>query len=191
VKKALLGLAAEAIELAEAAAIGRELRRGGLRDVAGIAELARDGRRVVAGQRHAQRLGRGRRGARDEHALERGALRRESALRLAPPLADARRGSAQRALLGLQRREPPVGLRDRSLRVAQRVARLAPRAFLFLQLLGQRVNARAQPRQLLFPRLRLRAAHQNEEQEKTNQALALPCAATAAMRFSISAWSPR
>jgi hypothetical protein len=154
-------------------------------------DLARNRRRIVAGERHPQRVGPWGRGAGGEHALESLALRGETALRLAPALADAARRRAQRALLGLQGGEAAVRLRDGALRVAQRVARLAPCAFLLLQLLRDGVDARAQPRQLLLPRLRLRAADQEEEEERTNQALALPCAATAAMRFSISAGSPR
>jgi hypothetical protein len=86
-------------------------------------------------------------------------LRGETALRLAPALADPVRRGAQRALLGLQGGEAAVRLRDGALRVAQRVARLAPCAFLLLQLLRDGVDARAQLRQLRFPRLRLRAAH--------------------------------
>jgi hypothetical protein len=154
-------------------------------------QLARDRGGIVAGKRHPQRFGRGCRRARREHALERPALRGEPLLRLAAALADARRRRAQRALLGLQRREAAVGLRDGALGVAQCVARLAPRAFLCLQFFRQRVDARAQPGQLLLPRLRLRDADQQYEEKKSNQVLALPCAATAAMRFSISAGSPR
>ncbi|HUQ25728.1 MAG TPA: hypothetical protein VM140_08665 [Burkholderiales bacterium] len=160
-------------------------------------QLARDRRGIVAGKRHSQRFRRRRGGARREHALQGAALCGEPFLRLAAALADARRRRAQGALLGLQRREAAVRLRDGALGVAQRVARFAPRAFLFLQLFRQRVDARAQPRQLLLPRLRLRDADQESEAErwrergKTAQVLALPCAATAAMRFSISAGSPR
>jgi hypothetical protein len=109
---------------------------------------------------------------------------------LSPPLGDALRRIAQGALFGGEPRQPAIGLRDGALRVAQRVARLAARAFLGLQFPGERVDARAQLGKLLFPRLRLRDADQEEEGGK-NQVFALPCAATAAMRFSISAGSPR
>ena len=126
-------------------------------------DLARDRRGIVAGERHAQRIGPRRCGARGEHALERLALRGETALRLAPTLADASRGCAQRAFLGLQRGEAAVGLRDGTLRVTQRVARLAPSAFLLFELLRDGVDPRAQLRQLLIPRLRLRAANQEEQ----------------------------
>jgi len=124
--------------------------------------MARDRRRIVAGKRHPQRVGRRRRGASGEHALERGALRGQPLLLLAAALADALRRGAQRALLGGEPREAAVRLRDGALGVAQRVARLAARAFLRFQLLGQRVDARAQLRKLLFPRLRLRDADQEE-----------------------------
>jgi hypothetical protein len=153
-------------------------------------ELARNGGGIVAGKRHPQRLGRRRGGAGDQHALQRRALRGEPLLRLAPALGDAQRRDAQAALLGGEAGEAPVGLRDGALRVPQRVARLAARAFLRLQLLRQRVDARAQLRQFLLPRLRLRDADQ-EKKERKNQTFALPCAATAAMRFWISAGSPR
>jgi hypothetical protein len=115
----------------------------------------------------------------------------KAALRFAPALADAASRCAQRAFFCLQRGKAAVGLRDGAFRVAQRVARFAPHAFLLLELRRHGVDARAQLRQLLLPRLRLRAADQEQEEKKTNQVLALPCAATAAMRFSISAGSPR
>jgi hypothetical protein len=63
----------------------------------------------------------------------------------------------------LQRGEASVGLRDSALRIAQRVACLAPGALLLLDLLRDGVDARAQLRQLLLPRLRLRGADQEEE----------------------------
>jgi hypothetical protein len=113
-------------------------------------------------------------------------LRNEPLLLLAPSLGDALRRGAQRALFGGEPREAAVGLRDGALRVAQRVARLAPRTFFRFQFFRERVDARAQLRQLLLPRLRLRDADQQKKNGK-NQTLALPCAATAAMRFSISA----
>jgi hypothetical protein len=125
--------------------------------------LARDRGGIVAGERHPQRVGPRRGGACGEHALDRFALRREAALRLPPALAKASRGCAQRALLRLQRSEATVRLRDGALRVAQRVARLAPRAFLLLELLRDGVDPRAQLRQLRVPRLRLRAADQEEQ----------------------------
>jgi hypothetical protein len=153
-------------------------------------QLARNGGRIVAGERHSQHLGRGGHGARGEHALERGALCDEPLLLLAPALGDALRRRLQRALFGGKPRQASIGLRDGALRVAQRVARLAARAFLRFQLLREGVDARAQLRQLLLSRLRLRDADQQEKSGK-DQTFALPCASTAAMRFSISAASPR
>jgi hypothetical protein len=118
-------------------------------------------------------------------------LRREPFLRLAPALGEAALRGAQRALFGLQLRQPPVRLRDSALRVAQPIARFAPRALLLLDFFRQRVDARAKLCQFLLPRLRLRDADQQQEKERADQTLALPCAATAAMRFAISAGSPR
>jgi hypothetical protein len=156
-------------------------------------DLARNRSGIVAGERYPQRVRARRGGAGGEHAFERLALRGETPLRLAPPLADAPCGRAQRALLGCQAREAAVRLRDRAFRVAQRIARLAPRAFLLLELRRDRVDAVAQLRQLFFAGIRLRAAggERNGQAEQPDQTFALPCAATAAMRFSISAGSPR
>jgi hypothetical protein len=64
-----------------------------------------------------------------------------------------RRG-AQLAAFGLERGERAVGLRDRPLGVAQRVARLAAGALLAVELLVKRAQAAAQQLELFLPRRR-------------------------------------
>jgi len=57
--------------------------------------------------------------------------------------------------LGHDAGQRAVGLRDGALGVAQRIARFAFRAFLALEVLLQRLDARAQRLQVFPPRLRL------------------------------------
>jgi hypothetical protein len=157
-------------------------------------QVAREGRRVLSGERDAQRVGRARRLARGQHAADRRlasgslALKREAATR------DARALGAQPPALGLERGERAIGLGDGALGAAQRVARLAPAALFFLQVPLQRVDAAAQGIEVRLPRrlglgAERRAARRREEE--ADQALAFPCAATAAMRLAISSASPR
>jgi hypothetical protein len=72
---------------------------------------------------------------RREQALDRRLALAERALEGAAALGDSPRLGAQPPFLDAQRREAAVGVGDGALRVAQCVARLAPRGFLALQLL--------------------------------------------------------
>jgi hypothetical protein len=75
--------------------------------------------------------------ARREQALDRRLALAERALERVAALGYARRLGAQPPCLDPQRRKGAVGVGDGALRVAQRIARLAPRGFLVLQLLGK------------------------------------------------------
>ena len=109
------------------------------------------------------------------------------------PLGEARRLDAQRAALGLQGGERAIRLRNRAFRVAQRVARLTPLAFLRVELAAQALDAPAQLGEIALARRRLggdgRAG--DEDDERAGQTLALPWAETAATRRSTSAASPK
>jgi hypothetical protein len=132
--------------------------------------------------------------ARGQHAADRRLALAGGALERLAPLRDARALRPQPAALGLGLRQRAVGLRDGALRVAQRVARLAFAAFLFLQRLLQRLDPLAQGIEVrLARRLGLGAERRTarRREEDADQALAFPCAATAAMRRAISSASPR
>src|SRR5438105_10640376 len=103
-------------------------------------ERARYLRRILPRKRHAQRVGRAERLARREHAADRAAALAERALEQPPPLGDGERLGAHAAALGLEGGERTVRLRDRALRIAQRVARLFFGLLLFFQLVGERVD---------------------------------------------------
>ena len=104
-----------------------------------------------------------------------------------------RRLGAQVLALRLERGERAVGVRDRALGIAQRIARLALFAFLPLQFLLQRIDAGTKCLQIFLPWRALRGERGKREREKNGlpQALTLPCAETAAMRFATSSGSPR
>jgi hypothetical protein len=131
--------------------------------------------------------------ARGEHPSDRSLPRRSLALHRRAPLRELRALGAQAAALDRGLREGAVCLRDGALRFAQRVARLAAAAFLAIQRLLQRFDPNAQRLEIGLPRLPWRAERREAQrgEEKADQALAFPCAATEAMRFSISAASPR
>jgi hypothetical protein len=82
--------------------------------------------------------------ARGKHAAGRRLPRGERALEGSAALGEGCGLGAQPEALGLQRGERAVRLRDRALRIAQGVARLLAGFFLFLQLLRERPDARAQ-----------------------------------------------
>jgi hypothetical protein len=130
--------------------------------------------------------------ARGKHADDSRLPRGERALEGGAALGQGGGLAAQPAALGLQRGEGAVRLRDRALRIAQGVARLLAGCFLFLQLLRERADARAQGGKILFLRgMRRQRGDGEGEQDRPLQARAFPCADTAAMRFSISDASPR
>src|SRR5437763_999057 len=104
-----------------------------------------------------------------------------------------RRLDAKRAALCLQGGERAICLRNSAFRVAQRVARLTPLAFLRVELAAQALDAPAQLGEIALARRRLggdgRAG--DEDDECAAQTLALPWAETAARRRSSSAASPK
>jgi hypothetical protein len=128
-----------------------------------------------------------------QHAADRRLALGCQPLEGAAPVGNARRLGAHLPGFGLDAGQRAVGLRDGALGVAQGVARLAPGAFLALELLLQRLDARAQRLQVFAPRLRLNGERRAAEDEKkrADQAFAFPWAATAAMRRAISSASPR
>ena len=131
--------------------------------------------------------------ARGEQARECILLRFQRAFLEAAPRAELADGGAGLARGGLLRPQLAIGGGNRHLRAAQRVARLAPVGFAALEVGLERIDARAQRGQVLFPcrSLRRQGSDQNCTQEDPVQALVFPCAATAAIRLAISAWSPR
>jgi hypothetical protein len=109
------------------------------------------------------------------------------------PGRQARELRLRRAALGFQVAQRAIGIRDRALGVAQRVARLSPVGFLLAQARLERLDARAQRVQVLLA-AGLRRGARGEgatEEERADQGLALPCAETAAARCATSAASPR
>jgi hypothetical protein len=134
-----------------------------------------------------------RQGARGEQAAERVLARLERALLLAAARREPADLGAQRARLALLRLQPAVGGRDRGLRGAQRVARLAALGLAAFELAAQRLDPRAQRGEILFLARALRRAdgQENRGEQGAFQALLFPCAATAATRFAISSGSPR
>jgi hypothetical protein len=133
--------------------------------------------------------------ARGEQAPERGLLAREALAERAAERREARKLGLRRALLGLESAQRAGGLRNGALGVAQRVACFAPVGFLVAEPGLERLDPRAQRRQVLIAS-RVRPAERTggdrkPDEERAPQARALPCAETAATRRSISAASPR
>jgi len=190
---ALGGGAREALELGEAAAILRQQRGDGARNMAQVVQGAAERGRVVAGERNAQGVGRAGRLARREQALDRALAPGDRPLQAATLGCDVRGLRAQAASFGSQCGEGAVDVRDGPLRIAQRVARLPARRFAGLELPAQGTDPGAQLVQLVLPRRRLRGAcrEAQREDEDPRQTLAFPCAETAAMRFATSSASPR
>lgn len=139
---------------------------------------------------------------RRKQAPERGLLPAEGefpGLALGRELRDRR---ARVARLRFQLRERAPGLGNRGFGIAQRLARLAPAGFPFLQLAAQRGELLAQGREVLLPTLprrrrprrswnRNQRGGQGRNEEGASQAFALPWAETAAMRRATSSGSPR
>jgi hypothetical protein len=163
------------------------------RQLGEVVELARDVRGVLAGERDLERVGRARRVARGKDAAERCLLAGQARLERALARGEARELRLQCMPLRLERAQPPVGVGDGALGVAQRVARLAPLRLLLAQPGLERLDARAQRLQvLLAARSGGRAgAEQQREDERAPQAFAFPCAAVAATRRATSSASPR
>jgi hypothetical protein len=131
--------------------------------------------------------------AREQHACHSPLPFGERALE-PPALIGARRSlRADLAGLGFERPQRAVGLRNGALRVAQRVARLAPRLLLVLELTAERLDAALQRLEIFFFRGRSDGAGPQAERKKKDspQALTFPCAETAAMRFATSSALPR
>jgi hypothetical protein len=95
--------------------------------------------------------------------------------------------------LGAETRERPVGVRDRALRIAQRIARLAGGGLFPFELARDGVDAPAQRSEVFFLTRTPRRPGDQPEQQKSNafQTFAFPCAATEATRRATSAGSPR
>jgi len=106
--------------------------------------MARERGGALARECHAQHVGRAGLLARGEQAADRRFLPGERALQRGASRRDPRRLLADLARLGLDPGERAVGLRDGALGVAQRIARLAARAFLALEVFLQLLDAGAQ-----------------------------------------------
>jgi hypothetical protein len=131
--------------------------------------------------------------ARGEHPAKRGLLARETRLERLVPARQPRQLCLRRAALGLQVAQRAVGVRDRALRVAQRVARLALVGFLLAEPGLERLDTRAQRLQVFLAAC-VRSGTRGEgeaEEQRPDQGLALPCAETAATRRATSPASPR
>ena len=109
------------------------------------------------------------------------------------PLGDASSLRTHLARFGGELCQGAVGVRDRALRLAQSVARLAARFFLFAQIAVQRFDAAAQRLQVFFLRCSPGCAGSDAGQKKGEapQAFAFPWAATEARRRATSSGSPR
>jgi len=133
--------------------------------------------------------------ARGQHAADRRLALAGGTLERLSPLGDPGAFGAQPPALGLERGERAIGIGDGALGLAQRIARLALAAFLALEVRLQLLDAPAQGIEVRLPR-RLglgaeRRTARRRREEDADQALAFPCAATAAMRCAISSASPR
>ncbi|MEX2240239.1 MAG: hypothetical protein WD775_06045 [Burkholderiales bacterium] len=130
--------------------------------------------------------------AHGEQPSERGLLAREALAERAAEPREARELDLRRAAFGLELAQRAVGFRNGALGVAQRVARLAPVGLFLAEPRAQRLEARAQRRQvLLAARVRRAGGDREQDEERAPQALAFPWAETAATRRSMSAASPR
>jgi hypothetical protein len=129
----------------------------------------------------------------EEHALDRGALRGEPALEFGAPCGDARRFGRDLLAFGLQRGKRAVRLGDGALGSPQRVARFLAGFLLVAQLPVERFDARPQGFQVIVLARSESIDRNYGDQESASfcQAFAFPWLATAAMRFSTSAGSPR
>jgi hypothetical protein len=173
--------------------IGDHLR-GGARHVAEVVQAPLGRAEVVPRVRHPHDV-RGATGERPrrEQPPQGGALVFQRALPGAASRGELRDGLARFARVGLDGEQSAVRVGDRSLGVAQRVARLAPVGLAAFQLAAQRLDPRAQRGKVFFACRRCRRGQKGESRKEQEplQDLAFPCAATAARRFSTSAASPR
>jgi hypothetical protein len=131
--------------------------------------------------------------ARGEQPPERGLPRLQRLLLLAALRPDAGDRVLRVARGGFLRLQRSVGVGDRGFGGAQRVARLAAVGLAALEIGLEGFQARAQRGEILLARgpVRRQRGDQDKRKQDRVQGLALPCAATAAMRRAISSWSPR
>jgi hypothetical protein len=117
-------------------------------------ELAGGVGEVFPREREAQEIGGpsrdARHRARGEQAPERGLAGFERFFLDGPARGKVGNAGARGARLGLDGLERPVGIGYRALRIAKRIARLAPVGFLVLEFGAQRVDSRAQGGKILF-----------------------------------------
>jgi hypothetical protein len=189
----LLGGAAQVLGLRQARAQFAGEARGGARELGEVVQAPRDVGGMLAGERDLERVRRARGVTRGEQPAERALLARQARLERAALAREARQRRLRGTALGLQRAQRAVGFRDRALGIAQRVARLAPVGLLLAEPRAQRLDARAQRRQVLLA-VRVRGQRRGEDQDREQRALqarAFPWADTAATRRAISAASPR
>jgi len=189
----LLGRAAQVLGLRQARAQFAGEARSGAREFGEIVQAPRDVGGMLAGERDLERVRRARGMTRGEQPAERALLARQARLERAVLAREARQRRLRGTALSLQRAQRAVGFRDRALGIAQRVARLAPVGLLLAEPRAQRLDARAQRRQVLLA-VRVRGQRRGEDQDGDQRALqarAFPWAETAATRRAISAASPR
>jgi len=148
-------------------------------------------RRIVARQRGAHDVRRGERLACQEQPLDGRLPVGERSLEPLALLGDARSLGAQLPSFAVQLGKGAIGLRNGALRLAQGIARFALLVFLGLQLFLERFDPLAQALQIARRRLRGEYRGGDDERSRADQALALPCAETAAMRLATSLASPR
>jgi hypothetical protein len=187
------GIGRQALELRNGGALLGEQARRGARDLPEVVQTPADVRGVASGKRDAQGVRGSGGGRRDQDALDRRFPFRNLTNQQIALLADASGLGAHLARLGGEARQRPVGVGDRALGVAQRVARLALRAFLLLQVAVERLDAAAQRFQVFFlGRGHGRAGSESQQKKRDAlQAFTFPCAATEATRRATSSGSPR
>jgi hypothetical protein len=131
--------------------------------------------------------------AREQHALHGLLPLGERALEAPALIGDGRGFRADLQGLGFELPQGAVRLRNGALRIAQRVARLPAGLLLALEIAAQRLDAASQRLQIFLLRGRDDGAGPQAERKKKDppQALTLPWAETAAMRFATSSALPR
>jgi hypothetical protein len=157
-------------------------------------EPPRELARTLSGEREAHHVRRTRGRARRKQPAEGRLPCREFLLEAAALLAERGDGFARPPSLGLEPGQRAGRLGDGGFGSAQRLARLAPVALAAVELGLERFDARPQRAQVLLAgrrRIRRRRGENDGEGEGGDQALALPCAETAAIRRATSSPSPR
>src|SRR5262249_52255586 len=136
--------------LGESRAVVGEHRGRGACKGGRIVEAARDGGGVLAGKRRAQRVGRAVRLLRGQHACNRLLALGKRTLESRAARRDGGRLPAHFLSLRPQLRERAIGRRNRTLGLAQAVARFLADLFFFVQAAGQRFDGAAKRRQIFF-----------------------------------------